>query len=204
MARFADDRIEIKRGLSWTGFERFLDEKDERVVPRVCYLDGVLELVTPSYGHEKHGSWIGALVITYGVERGIDMSSYRSWLLKDEVKKAGAEPDECFVIGDEATGPAQRPDIVVEVQWSRRGVNKLEVYRRLRVPEVWFWEKGTLTIYVRNRRTFRMVDRSAALPGLDIPHMLSFLDRTNLTQAIRDYRASLAKVDCDPPVDEDV
>jgi len=193
MARFADDRVALKRGVSWAGFEQVLDAKGERVTPRVHYLDGVLELVTPSYGHEKHGSWIGALVLTYGVERGIAMSSYRSWLLKDEVKHAGAEPDDCFVVADEADGPAKRPDIVIEIQWSRRGVNKLEVYRRLRVPEVWFWEKGALSIFVRKARTYRQTERSAHLPDLDIAHPAWFLVRPTPTRATRDYRAALPK-----------
>jgi Uma2 family endonuclease len=193
MARFPEDRVELRRDVSWAGFERFIEEKDEAVVPRVCYLDGVLELVRPSRGHEKHGAWIGALVVAYAIERSIDLSSYRSWLLKDEVKKAGAEPDDCYILGDDSAEPLERPHFVIEIQWSRRGVNKLEVYRRLRVPEVWFWGKGALSIYVRKGRgAFRKVQRSAALPDLDLVQLVSFLDRPTMTQAIRDYRTALA------------
>jgi Uma2 family endonuclease len=190
--RFPEDRVELRREVSWAAFEQFLDEKDEAVVPRVCYLDGVLELVTPSRGHEKHGAWIGALVVAYALERDIDLSSYRSWLLKDQVKKAGAEPDDCFIIGDDSSRPLERPHFVIEIQWSRRGVNKLEVYRRLGVPEVWFWEKGTIAVYVLKGRSFKQVTHSVALPELDLAQLTSFLDRPTTTQAIREYRAALA------------
>lgn len=193
MARIADDRVELRRSVSWASFERFLDTKGERVVPRVHYLDGVLELVTPSRGHEMYGRWIGALVTAYALERGVELSSFGSWLLKDELRKAGAEPDDCFIIGDDSAKPLERPHFVIEIQWSRRGVNKLEVYRRLGVREVWFWEKGALAIYVRRARKFAMVTRSACLPELDVAQLVSFVDRPTMTQAIREYRTALAR-----------
>ncbi len=193
MARFAEDRVELRRNVSWNAFEALLADKDENVVPRVCYLDGRLELVTPSRGHEKHTSWIGAFVVEWALSCGVELSSYRSWLLKDDVRKAGAEPDDCFIVGDDSANPLERPHLVLEVQWSRRGINKLEVYRRLRVPEVWFWERGTIAVYVLKGRTWRRVPRSAALPDLDLAELLSFLDRPTLTRAIRDYRVALAR-----------
>lgn len=54
MARFAEDEIELRRNVSWAAFEALLADKDESVAPRACYLDGRLELVTPSRDHEKH------------------------------------------------------------------------------------------------------------------------------------------------------
>lgn len=193
MARFAEDRIELRRDVSWPDLERLLAAKVDHVSPRVHYLDGVLELVTPSRGHEKHGAWISALVTAYALERGIELSSYRSWLLQDKVRKAGAEPDDCFIVGDDSAKPLDRPHIAIEVQWSRRGVDKLEVYRRVGVGEVWFWETHTLAVYVRRRGRFVRSARSASLPGLDIEQLVAFIDRPTMTQAIRDYRAALAQ-----------
>jgi hypothetical protein len=82
---------------------------------------------------------------------------------------------------------------VIEVQWSRKGIDKREVYRRLGVREVWFWENGRIAVYVRapRRRTFERVARSAALPGLDLDLLCSFLDRPTMTQAMREFRAAL-------------
>src|SRR5215831_14961968 len=94
------DRVVVRRGVSWAAFEKFLAKRglDEHV-PRVKYLDGVLELVTPSWEHNKHNSWIGALVVTYALARGIELSAAGDWTLKDKLQLAGAEPDECYVFG---------------------------------------------------------------------------------------------------------
>lgn len=193
MARFADDRVELRRNVPWDAFEAFLSDKEDHRIPLVSYLDGKLELVTPSRGHEKHTSWIGVLVVEWALARGVELSSYGSWLLKDEVRKAGAEPDDCFIVGDDSAAPLERPHFVIEVQWSRRGVNKLEVYRRLGVPEVWLWERGAITVHILKGRTWRRRTRSPALPNLDLAELASFLDRPTLTRAARDYRAALSK-----------
>jgi hypothetical protein len=50
-----------------------------------------------------------------------------------------------------------RPDVAIEVVWSSGGINELEVYRKLGVREVCFYERGTLRFFTL--RTLR-----AALP----------------------------------------
>jgi Uma2 family endonuclease len=189
--RIGADEIELQRDVSWPALERYLAAKGEARIPRVHYLDGLLETVTPSRGHEKHGAWIGALVTTYALARDIEISAYGSWLLKDEARRAGAEPDECFIVGDDSAAPLDRPHLVIEVQWSRGGVDKLEVYKRLGVPEVWFWERNTIVIYILRRARWARSKTSKALPGLDVVQLASFLDRPTTTAAIRDYRSAL-------------
>ncbi|MEL6247742.1 MAG: Uma2 family endonuclease [Cyanobacteria bacterium J06648_16] len=39
------------------------------------------------------------------------------------------------------------PDLSVEVVFTSGGVSKLTRYQALGVPEVWFWQDGTLQIY---------------------------------------------------------
>ncbi len=184
------DEVHTRSNVSWSQLARYLAKKGERAVPRVTYLDGVLELVSPARGHEKHGAWIGALVAMYALERGIELSAYGSWTLKDELKRAGAEPDECFILGDDK-GKRKRPHFAIEIQWSRKGIDKLEVYKRLGVREVWFWVSDALAVYVLKRGKFVEVERSAALPDLDL-ELRSFLDRPTMTTAMREYRAALA------------
>jgi Uma2 family endonuclease len=191
--RFPDDEVELRHDVSWTEFEQLLDAKGEGHIPRVHYLDGVLEAVTPSRGHERQRAWIGALVTTFALERDLEISAYGNWLLKDKLRKAGAEPDECFILGDDSASPLERPHFVIEVQLSRRGVNKLEVYKRLGVPEVWFWEKGSIVIFVLDRGRWLRSETSRCLPLLDVAELASCLDRPTMTAAIRDYRATLAK-----------
>lgn len=66
-----------------------------------------------------------------------------STTFKNQAKKAGAEPDECYCIGEEK----DVPDLVIEVVVTSGSVSKLETYRRLGVREVWFWQRDKLKLY---------------------------------------------------------
>ena len=57
---------------------------------------------------------------------------------------------------------------MIEVVWTSGGIDKLEVYRRLGVGEVWFWEDDVLAAYVLGRQRHERRERSACLPGLDL------------------------------------
>jgi len=190
-----EDIREVRYGVSWEEFEAFLASKEEeaRSVPRVAYLDGVLELMTPSRSHEKQGVWLTTLLAIYAEERGIELSAFGGWTQKDEMKRAGAEPDSCFVLGDDQES-AVRPDVVIEVQWSKANLSKLEIYKRLGIREVWFWDKpNVVSVHVMRDGDFVRVERSACLPDLDLDEICSFLGRPTMTGAMRDYRAALAR-----------
>ena len=188
MARFPGDEVRILRNVSWREYQHRLALKGEGHVPRMHYLDGVLELVTPSRGHNRNGAYIARLVETWALETGVELSAYGDWTLKDKLRRAGAEPDECSISGDDAQAPRDRPHFAIEINWSRRGVDKLEIYRRLGVCEVWFWERGALSIYVLRGRKWPRVKRSTCLPDLDVELMCRFLDRPTMTTAMREFR----------------
>ena len=63
------------------------------------------------------------------------------------LKEAGAEPDESWCIGRER----EFPDLVLEVALTSGGTNKLEIYARFKVSEVWFWRRNKLEIYALGR-----------------------------------------------------
>jgi Uma2 family endonuclease len=188
-----DDVVRVVRGVSWESFERRLKRKGERAVPRMHYLDGLLESVTPSRGHEGKERWLGALIATYAVEVGITLSSFGHWTLKDELRRAGAEPDDCYILGEDPDEKLTRPHFVIEVQWSSKGTWKLEIYKRLGVREVWFWENACIAVYVLHRGRWRKVLRSACLPDLDLELLASHLDRPAMTIAMTDFRAALRR-----------
>lgn len=188
MARFPGDEVVVLHNVSWREFQHRLALKGEKSVPRMHYLDGVLELVTPSRGHNRNGAFIGRLVETWALETGVELSAYGNWTLKDKLRRAGAEPDECYILGDDSNDPLERPHFAIEINWSRRGVDKLEIYRRLGVREVWFWERGTLSIHVVRGRKWSRTKRSECLPELDLELLCTFLDRPTMTTAMRDFR----------------
>jgi Uma2 family endonuclease len=184
----ADQRVVMYR-VPWAHFEAQVALRGEVSSPRMAYLEGTLELMTPSREHERIKGYIGRLVEAYAIERGLELSPYGSWLLKAAPRAAGIEPDECYIIGPDQS--ADRPDLAIEVIWTSGGIDKLEIYRRLDVPEVWSWKDGRIEIHVLTGSGYLASERSSVLPDLDVALLASFLDRPTATQAIRAFVAAL-------------
>jgi len=184
----ADQRV-VVYGVSWAHYEAHLAMRGEGSVPRIAYLRGTLELMSPSRDHERITSWIGRLVEVFAEERDIQLAPYRSWTLKHP-EEAGAEPDECYVFGaDEAKA---RPDLVIEVVWTSGGIDKLEIYRALGIAEVWFWIDDRIEVHVLRGGRYERAHRSGWLPELDLALLCSFLDRP-FVEAKREFRAALRR-----------
>lgn len=184
-----DDKIVVLRGLRWSDYQRMLELRGDASVPRFAFLEGELEIMTPSVSHESIKSRIGCLVEVWCLEKGIEFSPYGSWTLEKKEEERGVEPDECYVFGAVPT-PA-RPDLAIEVVWTSGGVKKLDIYSRLGVKEVWFWRRGRITIHVLSGEQYRESGASELLPGIDLVELASYLDRPSASQAIREYRQAL-------------
>ena len=183
----ADQRI-VTCGAPWSHFETQLALRGDRSGPRIAFLDGVLELMSPSKDHERIKSYIGRLIEAYALERDIDLSPYGAWTLKTAPKQAGLEPDECYLIGDQER---DTPDLAIEVVWTSGGIDKLEIYRRLRVGEVWRWKDSRIEIYVLREQTYEKVERSAVFPDLDVNRLCTFLGHPTAMQAVKAFRETL-------------
>lgn len=184
----ADQRL-IMRNVPWSAYEAQLALRGDNPVPRVAYLDGAMELMSPSRDHERVKSYLGRLVEAYAFEREIDLSPYGAWTLGRGPLAAGLEPDECYILGSDQS--AQRPDLAIEVIWTHGGIDKLEIYRRLDVPEVWFWREGKIAVHVLRDGAYQPAEHSALFPELDLDLLCAMLDRPTAMQAVRAFRAAL-------------
>lgn len=185
----ADDRI-VLHDVPWSQYEAMLRLRGEKSVPRITYIDGWMELMGPSRHHERIKGYIGRLVEAYALDRGMELTAYGSWTLKAKPKQAGLEADECYMVG--LYQGRKVPDLAIEVVWTSGGLDKLEAYARLRVPEVWFWRDGVISVHLLRGKTYVTAARSRAIPGIDLKLLATFLDRPTLTQAVRAWRAALA------------
>src|SRR6266446_5512185 len=161
-----EDRLVVS-GISWEGYLA-VDQAlgHDRPDPRLYYLDGELEIMTTSVLHEKLKKWLGTLVEDYLFEAGFEASPHGQATMRI-LKEAGAEPDQSWCLGQEK----KFPDIVLEIALTSGGINKLDVYRRFAVREVWLWRKGALEVWTlrRNRSGYDgPVKKSRLLPGLDL------------------------------------
>jgi len=183
----ADQRL-ITYGVPWSHYETQLALRGDHPVPRIAFLEGVLELMSPSRDHERIKSYIGCLIEAYALERNIDLSPYGSWTLKQAPKQAGLEPDECYLVGDQQR---DTPDLAIEVVWTSGGIEKLEIYRRLGVGEVWRWKDSRIEVHVLQGERYETSERSTLFPELDVQLLVSFLDHPTALQAVKAFREAL-------------
>lgn len=183
------DDIIVLRGGTWADFQRLLELRGERPIPRLSYLAGVLELMSPSRSHEALKSMIGCLVEAFCIERSIDISPYGSWTLQSKEDERGIEPDECYVLGNNPE--PERPDLAIEVIWKSGTIDKLDIYRKLRVREVWVWRKGTIAVHGLQGEAYQRLERSELITGIDLVQLLAYASVVPMTQAVREYRAAL-------------
>jgi Uma2 family endonuclease len=184
-----EDKIVVLHGATWADYQRLLEIRGDRSVPRIAYLDGAIEIKIPSRRHEFLKSVIGRLVEVWCLDRDIEFSPYGSWTLERKEEARGVEADECYVFGTVAE--PERPDLAIEVVWTSGGLNKLEIYRKIGVREVWFWRRGRLTAHVLRGDAYTEVSESEVLKGIDLEELVQYLDRPTASQAIRAYQAAL-------------
>lgn len=108
----------------------------------------------------------------------------RSTLEKKEAER-GLEPDACSVFGDAPIEEWTRPDLAIEVVWISGGLSKLEIYRRLDVPEVWTWSRGRIHVHVLEGEAYVEVERSRAIPDIEVGRLAELATVRPMTQGSR-------------------
>jgi Uma2 family endonuclease len=180
--------------VGWDDYEKLLAMRGEGSVPRITYLRGVVELMSPSSYHELDKTRFARLLEAWADAMGVVLEGYGSWTLKDEREDRGAEADECYTVERFAKGDDDRPDVAIEVIWTSGGIDKLEVYRKLGVREVWFYERGSLRFFALRGDSYAEIPRSELLPQLPVELVLECMrdPEPGQTTAVRMLRARLA------------
>lgn len=185
------DQIVVLHGISWDQYVALNDARGEGSHPRFAYLDGELEIMTTSERHELVKKMTARLVEAYAEEMNIALDGYGNTTWRKKAKLAGIEPDECYAIGR----LRKVPDLALEIVHTSGGIDKLELYRRLGVPEVWFWINGRFYVY-RLGRTYKEVANSVVLPKIDldaIARVIAATEPGEQTAMVRKYRQALRR-----------
>lgn len=178
-----DQRVYMN--LSWPNFEALLQARGDSSTNRITYLDGLLEIMSPSDNHEIVKKNIARLLESWALQEDVEITGYGSWTLKQRRKKTGVEPDECYFVGPRAG--RRIPDLALEVVWTSGGIEKLEAYRRLGVREVWVWENGTLQSFCLRSAGYARTGRSELLPDLDLKLLSRYSTQTNQHRAVKAF-----------------
>jgi Uma2 family endonuclease len=194
----ADDPEEkrIVTGVSWQQYEALIADLGDNSGYRVAYLDGVLEILSPSRRHERGKTRIGTLLDLFFLETDTEYFPTGSTTFRKEDRQAGGEPDESYCIGTDK----DFPDLAIEVVITSGGINRLELYRRLGVREVWFWQNNNFSIYYLREETpsqFRQTfgyersEKSEILPNLDMDLLAECILISNPLAAAKEFRQRL-------------
>ncbi|MFN6561232.1 MAG: Uma2 family endonuclease [Nostoc sp. ChiSLP01] len=190
----------ISSGVSWENYESLLAKLEDNSHYRVTYLDGILEIVSPSIRHEKIKKNLAMLLERFFYSKRIPFTPMGNSTFRNKAKKAGVEPDECYCIGEEK----KIPDLAIEVVLTSGSINKLEIYRRLGVAEVWFWEINQLKLYhLRDNQEneqatvypdtygYEQIAKSEILPELNISLLEQCISISDSIQAIDEFEQGL-------------
>jgi Uma2 family endonuclease len=187
-SRLADpDQRVILDGIDWWQFETFLAIRGDRAGVRVTYLEGQLEIMSPSRTHEMLKTLIARLLEAYAEEKGLVFEGYGSLTMRNAPKMRGLEPDECYAVG----AAKETPDLAVEVIWTHGGIDKLDVYRGLGIREVWIWKSEDLKAYELRGNAYVEISQSFVIPGLAPSFIREFLEYETQTEAVRKLRNAL-------------
>ncbi len=180
--------------VSWSQYETLLADLGDASSYRVSFLDGVLEILAPSRKHESDKTRIGALLELYFLETDTEYFPMGSTTLR-QPEKAGGEPDESYCIGSDKAVP----DLAIEVVVTSGSIDRLALYRRLGVQEVWIWQ-GSLSIYYLREANpsqfaetagYEPIVRSELLPSLDIDLLTRCLQISSPLMAVKAFRQGM-------------
>ena len=193
--RSVDERIRVS-GVTWEQYETLRSAFDEFPAVRLTYREGELDILVTSPKHELLKKTLARLLETYAVDCGVDLTGYGSTTFRKRARERGLEPDECYVLGrmlPDVSSFGEVPDLAIEVALTSGGIDKLDVYAGLAIPEVWIWRDDALEVWCLSASgtAYDRCARSVLLPTLDLDLLLRFVAWPNQTAAVRAYRDAL-------------
>ena len=150
-------------GLDWRKFKALQQVFADLPGVRINYFDGDVEILAVSPQHGIIAGNLGFLIELWMLERDIAFVATEDMTVeREEVASAQGDKSYCFPNRQEV------PDLSIEVVISGEGETKLERYKALGVSEVWFWQRGEITIHQLRDTGYKQTSDSRYLPGLDV------------------------------------
>lgn len=174
----------VLEDVDWQLYDLLLEQIGDRHI-FVTFDDGRLELMSPSFRHEMRGTLLSLIVDLVAEELDIPIIGGGSTTFRRKDLKKGLEPDKCFYVQhvsavidkeelDLASDPP--PDLVIEVEVSRRAVPRMPIYAALGVPEIWRVDgHGVRVFTLAKDRTCHEREHSLSFPMLPIDALAQLL-----------------------------
>ena len=170
--------------VSWEEFKGIEAQLNNNRNVRLSYLSGILEIMSPiGDKHEYVKTTLGYLLEAYMRELGIRFYGRGGFTL-EEPGYASGTPDESYCIDSNK----ETPDIVIEVIVTSGTINRKELYKPKKVPEVWFWKSNQIKIFRLNTTgEYEEVNRSGFFPNLDLALLLQYIGHPDQYDAVAEF-----------------
>lgn len=199
----------VLENISWEKLEALLSEMGDERTTRFTYDRGRLELMNPLEDHDRCRRLIESLILVLVDELDLLLEGYVAPTLKRPDLGRAIEPDAGYYMQrvaqiqgkgaiDLTTDPA--PDLLQEAVLTPSSLNRLSIYAKLGVPEVWQYTtrpgddffKGTFAIHVLKQDRYVEASHSLAFPILPASKVLEFIEQSDsigLMTALRVLRS---------------
>ncbi len=178
----ADHNLLLISDVTWLQLETIETSFKDVGGVRFTYLDGVLEIMNLSLEHEETKFIISALLQAYMRVKGIRFYGKGSATLGSKNIGGKKEPDESYNIHSKKA----IPDLIIEVIVTSGGVDVLEIYKRIGIPEVWFWSDGVLKIY-HLEGNYQRAKKSSLFPDLDFKILAKYINYYDQYDAVTEF-----------------
>ncbi|MBH8550896.1 Uma2 family endonuclease [Nostocaceae cyanobacterium CENA357] len=179
-----EEKLVTLKDVSWEQFKGIEAQLLDNHNVRLSYLSGMLEIMSPiGEEHESVKRTLGYLLEAYMRELGIRFYGRGGYTL-EEPGYASGTPDESYSVGTKR----EVPDIVIEVIITSGTINRKDLYKPKKVPEVWFWKSNSIKIFRLNeQREYEEVDRSGFFPDLEPTLLLRYIAMPDQYDAVQEF-----------------
>jgi Uma2 family endonuclease len=193
-------------GVIWEDYLLLLEQLGDHRATRLAYDNGVLEIRMSGQPHEAINRVLATIALTLAEEFGFEFNDLGSMTINRATLQKGIEPDSCFYIQNACAGQGLEsvipdwlpPDLALEVDIASPSDRKLSLYQALRVPEVWLYRQGVLTIQSLRGEQYETVANSRAFPNISAAQLNQWVQLrktgTDLTvvRAVRQFCRELS------------
>ncbi len=155
----------------------YLQELGEKRTTRIAYSQRNLEIMAPLPEHEIPKDLISDIVKILLKAKDIRYQPFGFTTFKQQ-GLAGVEPDACFYIQNYQQMIGRRrlqpddppPDLAIETDVTSK--TTLDAYEAIRVPELWVYDSGSLSIYLLKEGKYIKSDISPNFEDIAITEII--------------------------------
>ena len=193
--------------IDWRSYDALLRDPDVGHL-RLTYDQGILELQSRSYAHERAHITLQLVINTLTEAFQVNSTGSGSVALRRQDLQCGLEPDESYYTHNwqrfmrlirEKKGELDLlvdppPDLAIEVDNPTSTLDRIRIYARLGVPELWHRNGNRLRVYLLQAGgIYHECERSPTFPLVSLEEVMSVLIQnerecdTTLYRALRQW-----------------